>query len=385
MQQNPASTNHEIRLVSSQDSRLGWQIGGYSFEEKQDLYNRNQSYDGNLYGDATDIQIYDYDVRSKARALFGQVSIPVGKDVTLEAGFRRSFDEKTRGGTQTTTNLATWLNSGTTSYSTTSLDQEYSSNKNTYHVAGSWQLTPDRMLYAKFDTGYKAGGFSDAYSYGPETVYSYEIGSKNRFLDRTLELNVSAYYYNYRDQQVTQLVTDASGLQVSVITNAGRSEYKGLEVEGAWLFSDADKLTFYTAYSDAEYTDFETARGGMNVQLAGNRPPQSPEWSVNLGWQHDWFLEHGTLSFKAQSHYETETHFTIYNYTADQQKSYHRSDLSLGYYPSSYKWSVEGYVRNLEDNRIIANAQDPSSTSYFAYRYQWMPPRTFGVKYTLNW
>ena len=32
---------------------------------------------------------------------------------------------------------------------------------------------------------------------------SYEVGSKNRFLDNRLQLNAEAFYLDYKDQQVS--------------------------------------------------------------------------------------------------------------------------------------------------------------------------------------
>ncbi len=61
-----------------------------------------------------------------------------------------------------------------------------------------WTPTDTNMLYAKYDTGYKAGGFNSAGTapsvpYGPETVEATEIGSKNRFLNDTLQANVDVF------------------------------------------------------------------------------------------------------------------------------------------------------------------------------------------------
>jgi iron complex outermembrane receptor protein len=52
------------------------------------------------------------------------------------------------------------------------------------------------------DTGYKAGGFASCNEYQPETVTTYEIGSKNRALNNTVQANVAAFYSDYKNQQI---------------------------------------------------------------------------------------------------------------------------------------------------------------------------------------
>ena len=66
------------------------------------------------------------------------------------------------------------------------------------------------MVYASWSRGYKPAGLNFNPSaintpvvFKPETVQSYEVGSKNRFLGNRAELNVAAFYYVYRNFQYT--------------------------------------------------------------------------------------------------------------------------------------------------------------------------------------
>ena len=55
--------------------------------------------------------------------------------------------------------------------------------------------------YARFGTGYRAGGFSprgfDGPAYDPEKAKVYEIGIKSEFFDRRLRANVSLFRTDY--------------------------------------------------------------------------------------------------------------------------------------------------------------------------------------------
>ena len=79
-----------------------------------------------------------------------------------------------------------------------------------------YQLTPDNLLYASYSRGYKSGGinpplspiFAVSDSFAPEFVNAFEIGSKNQF--GALTLNLTAFYYQYKDLQLSRIVARTS-------------------------------------------------------------------------------------------------------------------------------------------------------------------------------
>ncbi|MCD2315741.1 TonB-dependent receptor [Sphingomonas sp. IC-11] len=81
-----------------------------------------------------------------------------------------------------------------------------------------YQITPDNLIYASYARGYKSGGINPPLSplfavpttFRPETVDSYEIGSKNTFGNGALRLNVTGFYYKYKDLQLTRIVARTS-------------------------------------------------------------------------------------------------------------------------------------------------------------------------------
>lgn len=68
--------------------------------------------------------------------------------------------------------------------------------KFTYRAGVEFDLAPQSLLYASYETGFKSGGFfASAIDpvYQPETIDAITIGSKNRFLDNKLQLNIEAF------------------------------------------------------------------------------------------------------------------------------------------------------------------------------------------------
>ena len=82
-------------------------------------------------------------------------------------------------------------------------------------------FTDDTLIYASLSRGYKGGGTNPprldlnpavvqyqplASTFEPEYVNAFEIGTKNTLLDGKLRLNGTAFYYDYKDYQVSQIV-----------------------------------------------------------------------------------------------------------------------------------------------------------------------------------
>ncbi|WP_068076751.1 TonB-dependent receptor [Novosphingobium lentum] len=109
-------------------------------------------------------------------------------------------------------------------------DSTVSFNKLTGRAVLDYQITPDNLLYVSYARGYKSGGINPPLSVGavnasfrPESVDSFEIGSKNTF--GALQLNLSAFYYKYKDLQLSRIVS-----RTSVNDNISANIY-GVEAE----------------------------------------------------------------------------------------------------------------------------------------------------------
>jgi outer membrane receptor protein involved in Fe transport len=88
----------------------------------------------------------------------------------------------------------------------------------TGRLVADYQFTPNNLLYASYSRGYKSGGinppvdplFNVPRTFRPEIVNAFEIGSKNSFANGALRLNLSAFYYDYKDLQLSRIVARTS-------------------------------------------------------------------------------------------------------------------------------------------------------------------------------
>ena len=77
-----------------------------------------------------------------------------------------------------------------------------------------YQISDRSLLYASFSRGYKSGGinpplqpiFAVPESFTPEFVNAFEIGSKNTFANGKFQLNLTAFYYQYKSLQLSRIV-----------------------------------------------------------------------------------------------------------------------------------------------------------------------------------
>ena len=200
----------------------------------------------------------------------------------------------------------------------------------------NFEYKPDNntMHFAKISTGYKSGGFAIAGPYNAENLTAFEIGTKNRLSER-FRLNASAFYFDYRNQQIPVFIDVQNGFAV---TNAGESTIFGVELEGDYAVTADGRFDFNINYLNAELTNFTTEVNlvngdGISKDLSGNRPAQAPEWVLTAGYTHDFALgtNGGTLKVGLNTMFKSDYYLTPFNNRMDQQGSYTRTNMFITY------------------------------------------------------
>jgi outer membrane receptor protein involved in Fe transport len=170
------------------------------------------------------------DLKIRSYGLFGEAYFEFSDRLKLTAGLRYNNDRKS---VQARSTLASFLapHGGTGSVFDSpfvgSFDADPGTpgnqiiqsrtvkfNKLTGRAVLDFKVTDDNLLYASYSRGYKSGGinpplqpiFAVPESFKPEQVDAFEIGSKNTFDGGALQLNLTAFYYKYKDLQLSKIV-----------------------------------------------------------------------------------------------------------------------------------------------------------------------------------
>lgn len=367
----------EVRLASPRGSSTQWLAGAYymSIPRGGLLGTETASTGTDALGNTSTFYTTQTTQPSKTLALFGQVTQPLSAVLRVTGGLRFSRDKQGMDFTIADANRALLESSG--------FSETVSSHQ--YKVGLEYDLAPQSMLYAHVASGFKQGGLSPSFppvAFKPEELTAYEIGSKNRLLDNRLQLNASAFYYDYENYQVSVLAATPLGSTGStgtfpLILNADKGVNKGAELALDWRATSADRVKLGLVYLDAKYGAVSLPNNPFvnqgDYSLEGKTVQNSPRWSANLGYEHVFQLGAGdlTLSFDtkwSQGYYTTPEQYL----PGAWQGSYTRSDASLRYEPQAGNWSAALWVKNIEN---------AAQTSYVfpAYRRFVTAPRTFGI------
>lgn len=414
----------ELRLASDSDQKFRYVVGAFYLDDPDNVpsFIINQQAAGTFESYTTD---------TTSRAAFANLSFEIVPTVRLSGGLRYTKDDKDFIGeqnantvvclTQTATGPScpgagvipyTQMAASAPSFfipngtivprSTIDNDQSATWSKTTWRAGADWQITDRNMVYTSVETGYKAGGFffwSDYNVFKPETITAYTIGSKNRFLDNRLQLNAEAFYWKYKDQQISHLGIDSAGIVGFPTENVGAATYKGLELDLQFRPWRNTLLSADLQYEDGIYNSFvyhtPNQNGGVSngtgcppgaatttvytVNCSGNTPPYTPKWTVTGGAQQTMPLpDDAALVGGARVHYQSTTLTALDFLPVEYQPGYALWSFDFTYRKSGDRFYVGAYVDNAFNKTAVNFSFAVPFSGFEAGLLQ--NPRTFGVR-----
>ncbi|HZP67508.1 MAG TPA: TonB-dependent receptor, partial [Rudaea sp.] len=284
-------------------------------------------------------------------------------------------------------------------------DGKYDASKPTWLARVDADLAENALVYGSVSTGYKSGGLQDGgVPYKSETLTNYEAGIKLTFLDHHLTWNSAVYHEDFKNFQLAAPITFIDGSHGLGFSNVqGTTKVSGIESEVNAILGDADRVNavfsaipqkklgtlLYAGSNDyGGLPPCAPASGiGNCLNISGNDLAHAPDWSATLIWEHKFVLANGgSLAPRLSGHYETSSWLSPFNLgEGDQQKAYFRGDFTMRYTPPGARWWAGLYVFNFTDVKVRTNAgRTALSNGQFIYTSQYLPPRTFGVNFGLD-
>lgn len=268
-------------------------------------------------------------------------------------------------------------------------------------IALQYDLTDDLVAYAKYNEGFKSGGFEqleltgdlDRIAFGSETVKAYEIGLKGFWRDKGIRLNLAAFRSENKNLQVSQSFI-RQGVFFFAIGNAGELISQGIEADLTWAINDQWSVYATAAWLDAEIKGFPNA-GCTALQiintpppcvqdLSGTRPEFAPEYSgaVTVSFIQPFsnkeFFASAIVSFSDEYLVNSD------NDPIAVQDAHSKQDVRVGIRRADERWEVAFIGKNLSDEITTGYINDIPATP----GSNWAlvdPPRTFTLQAKLKW
>ena len=381
--------SQELRLASAGASRFQWLVGGFYSNLKQiyETYNAAPGFAPFSVGgpdanpDGILFQSYDpYFI--KQFAAFGEVSYALSEQWKATVGLRYFDFHLNIDGEQS----GIFTGSGNAQATLANFPASFTGNTPKFNL--EYQPTRDLTLYATAAKGFRPGGGTAApiptnigcaltnQTYGPDSIWNYELGEKARLLERRLTINGDVFYIKWSDIQ--QQISQACGFGVNA--NAGDARSYGAELEVSAQLTDEWSLNAAGTYTNAEVTRVNPIIAAGDPALVPGFPILNiPKYTGNAALVYTHPLN-ANYDFSARLQDSYVGSSTDVSFTYQELPAYNILSLRLG----AVSKGLSGYffVDNLTDKKaaLSINTTSLGWLSPSTTRVSTNQPRTIGVE-----
>jgi iron complex outermembrane receptor protein len=216
-------------------------------------------------------------------------------------------------------------------------------------------------------------------------------------------VDLTAFYYDYRDLQVFQLEQDSRGFPLFQLVNAEEAEIYGVELDLHASPIEGLDLRYHMSFLESEYGEFgqnisvlgpRTAPGlppliiEKTIDYSGNRLIGSPVWSLGGAAEYAFpVLRFGELIPRFSFSWKDEVFFDPAEGKGAQQDlpddtiaqdAYWQLHAGLMYVSPDQRFEVTGWVRNLTDEHFKVTSFDVTARPTQFVLDVYGAPRTYG-------
>ncbi len=415
------TTQVEVHFTDNGEGDVNWLVGAFYLDESNhdNFFFNSSTAAGTHY---TFICATDRDVQNESFAVFGQATYPLTDTTRVTAGVRYSHEEFDWAVNQffayattvpfTTDFLSFRIAEQDGAFLFSGPDALVSDTFEpiTWRVAVDHDLSEDSLVYAAVATGYSSGGFNSLqdphtgeFTFPEQDSIAYEVGYKGTLMDGAMTLNIAAYYNDYKDYIAEPAGVLPTGSVIVYDRIGGDADAWGIDLEMDWIPAENWLVNLRASYLDAQYGNFVTGLGAvlgtaggleetyvaaatavtaagdlvLEERLDGRQIAFSPDFTLGLTASYEYALgSAGTLTPLVQFYYSDSYSASDQGYLHGQQDSYTQTDVRLTWRSVDGRFSISGFVQNIEDEAVLnrANIFGGSQATQ-----QYAPPRTFGV------
>ena len=340
--------SQEVRLTSPAGKPLEWVAGLFYTSETVATHATVDGFRANgtpgplvprISQSGTDADFHEY-------AAFANVTYNITPTLALTGGVRvahsKITDQITSGGLV----AGAPLNNPLIQHGRQSADVQ------TWLASLNWRYAHDGSFYIKAASGYRPGGPVEPppvlqpgqtipSQFNADTVWNFEAGNRNNFLDGRVSTDVSVFYIRWNDIQLPYLVNG-----IRVLANGGKAISQGVEFLTRLRPAKGFSLSVNGSYTDAHLT----TEAPLVFGHAGDRLPFVPRWNVTANADYETPIS-GDMIGKIGA---------TYHYQSGIQTALSPADTSFiafkGFSTADARLGVA--VRDIEINAFIRNAFD---------------------------
>ena len=376
----------ELRLASNNSGGLGYQFGVFYLNEKVDI----ESFD---FGSPTDtapsaIALQRQD--SEAFGIFGALSYEMENGLKLQAGARYNDDKRKMVASRPVDTRPGFLGFGGP---VTPQTANVGDNVLTWDLSVAYPASDDVNLFARVAKGYRAPAIQGRLLFGrtlsvanSETTMSYEAGLKSTLADGKVRFNLTGFYFNTNDLQLTA-VGGASNF--TTLLNADKVKGYGFEAEFearpakgftltaglSYNHNEIDDPNAFVAGCGAPCTVLNTPRAGSPgiFSINGNQLPQSPRWIANWTAGYAVPMAGGEVYAFTDWAYRSKVQFFLYRSVEFSDDNMLEGGLRVGY--RTDRFDIAAYARNITNDVSAVSGIDFNNLTAMVNE-----PRIFGLE-----
>ncbi|MFW2829195.1 TonB-dependent receptor [Sphingomonas sp. ID0503] len=369
----------EFNLTSAGSGPFNWVLGAFYMDVKNNyFYNLSNSTSPDGSG-APFVPLFHTVNKNESIAIFADGTYEVADGLFLTAGGRYSWDNP-----QLKFNLfpAAFIDEGDVKF-------------HNFSPRGviRYELTPQSNVYASFTKGYKSGTLPGS-SFSlvpvkPEKIDAWEVGYK--ISNRAIRFNIAAYYYDYKDIQVTAY--GAAG--ASITRNAAAARIYGLDGDLTFQLTPDFDVTLSGAYTNAKFKSFPDAIGfqqdlnpanatygqflAINIPADDFPVQRSPKFAGSIGANYHVDVAGGKLALNGNLFYTSRFYFDSVKQLP--QKEYALLNLRATWTDPSDHYDFSIFGTNVTSTKYRVQ----NFTDTFASRQVWGEPAVYGAQVTVRY
>jgi iron complex outermembrane receptor protein len=209
-----------------------------------------------------------------------------------------------------------------------------------------------------------------------------------------VSVNAAVFLEKVKDMQIPLTVINPPAPSITSTFNLD-AQSSGIEIESNWQITDNLAFLLNYAYLDAHVTDDKNcfsdaldasgiigpdlcATGGHKV--TGNQLPGSPKNRVSANGRYTFNFSPGALTFSANWIWREGRYSTIFRDPQTHTPGFAQVDLRAIWVDTENRYSVIGFVRNLQDRPGYDGAAAAVTTDGISRSVSLTNPREWGLE-----